>query len=61
MKYPVLIGLTISDAVKILSHLKLNYRIIIIDDKIYDIDSSVKQDRANIIVKKGIVHNYLFY
>jgi hypothetical protein len=61
MNFPVLIGLTISDAAKILSKLKLNYRIVIVDDKVYNIDGLVKQDRANLVIKKGIVHSYSFY
>jgi hypothetical protein len=61
MNFPVLIGLTKIDALQILSKLRLSYRIVIEDSKIYAIDNSVRQDRANLVVKKGIIHSYTFY
>ena len=61
MNFPVLIGLTKIDALQILSKLRLAYRIVIEDSRIYAIDSSVKQDRVNLVVKKGIIHSYTFY
>lgn len=61
MIIPVLVGLTKTDALTIICKLKIDYRIIIEDDDIYNTDSSVKQNRINLIIKQGIIHNQLFY
>jgi hypothetical protein len=58
---PVFLGLSKSDAFRILGKYRIPYRITIEDDTHYLMSQDIRIDRVNLTIHNGIITAYEFY